>query len=181
MYLPAFSCISHRFRQSPANRLVIRIVATESALRFINVDQFEMPIYDERDEWHMWQRRDDPVLHIELRKWADAMLIAPLDANTLAKIAAGICDNLLTCIVRAWDPRKTLYFAPAMNTYMWESPLTARHIQSLTGLLGYRDIPPIDKQLMCGDSGYGAMATTTMIASIVASDIKGRLAFISVS
>jgi len=43
----------------------------------------------------MWSDRTDPILHIELRRWADMMVIAPLDANTLAKIANGICDNLL--------------------------------------------------------------------------------------
>lgn len=47
----------------------------------------------------MWQKRSDPVLHIELRKWADLFLIAPLDANSLAKIAAGICDNLLVSLI----------------------------------------------------------------------------------
>ena len=45
----------------------------------------------------MWSGRGDPVLHIELRRWADLLLIAPLDANTLAKIAGGLCDNLLVC------------------------------------------------------------------------------------
>lgn len=43
----------------------------------------------------MWKTRSDPVLHIELRRWADLLVIAPLDANTLGKIASGICDNLL--------------------------------------------------------------------------------------
>lgn len=43
------------------------------------------------------------VLHIELRKWADVLVIAPLSANTLAKIAGGLCDNLVTSVVRAWD------------------------------------------------------------------------------
>jgi len=43
----------------------------------------------------MWTKRSDPVLHIELRRWADLLVIAPLDANTLGKIASGICDNLL--------------------------------------------------------------------------------------
>lgn len=43
----------------------------------------------------LWRGRSDPVLHIELRRWADLMLVAPLDANTLAKLANGICDNLL--------------------------------------------------------------------------------------
>lgn len=47
-----------------------------------------------------WQKRGDPVIHIDLRKWADILLIAPLDANTLAKISHGICDNLL---VSAYD------------------------------------------------------------------------------
>ena len=46
-----------------------------------------------------WSSRSDPVLHIELRKWADLLVLAPLDANTLAKIATGLCDNLL---VRRW-------------------------------------------------------------------------------
>ncbi|XP_075821891.1 phosphopantothenoylcysteine decarboxylase isoform X2 [Microtus pennsylvanicus] len=44
----------------------------------------------------MWKRRSDPVLHIDLRRWADLMLVAPLDANTLGKVASGICDNLLS-------------------------------------------------------------------------------------
>lgn len=47
-------------------------------------------------------------MHIELRNWADVLLIAPLSANTLAKIAGGLCDNLLTCVVRAWDFKKPL-------------------------------------------------------------------------
>ncbi len=50
----------------------------------------------------------DPVLHIELRRWADVLLVAPLSANTLAKMANGLADNLLTCVVRAWDFSKPL-------------------------------------------------------------------------
>lgn len=51
----------------------------------------------------MWQKKGDDVLHIELRRWAQLLLIAPLSANSLAKIVHGLCDNLATCIVRAWD------------------------------------------------------------------------------
>src|SRR5262245_20486764 len=73
-------------------------------------------------------QRDDPVLHIELRRWADLLVIAPLDANTLAKLAYGLSDNLLTCLYRAWDRRRPIVLAPAMNTFMWENPLTDRHL-----------------------------------------------------
>uniref|UniRef100_A0A0N4W7A3 Flavoprotein domain-containing protein n=1 Tax=Haemonchus placei TaxID=6290 RepID=A0A0N4W7A3_HAEPC len=162
----------------PENKLVIKVPATKSALTLLDTQDFEIDevIYDDRDEWSMWRGRGDAVLHIELRKWADAMLIAPLDANSLAKIAIGLCDNLVTSIVRAWDPRKPLYFAPAMNTMMWESPLTFQHRNTLKDLLRYKEIPPMEKELMCGDSGMGAMATTQMIATVVATIVRNRFA-----
>ena len=60
------------------------------------------------DDWRHWRQVGDEVLHIELRRWADALIIAPLSANSLAKLACGLCDNLLTCIVRAWDFHRPL-------------------------------------------------------------------------
>ncbi|KAL8537684.1 hypothetical protein ACS0TY_012718 [Phlomoides rotata] len=106
----------------------------------------------------------DNVFHIELRKWADIMVIAPLSANTLAKIAGGLCDNLLTCIVRAWDYSKPLFIAPAMNTLMWDNPFTERHLVVLDDL-GMSLIPPVKKRLACGDYGNGAMAEPSLIYS----------------
>lgn len=55
-----------------------------------------------QDEWKGWHRMGDPVLHIELRNWADIIVVAPLSAHTLAKIATGMCDDPLTCCIRAW-------------------------------------------------------------------------------
>uniref|UniRef100_A0A670ZQH6 Flavoprotein domain-containing protein n=1 Tax=Pseudonaja textilis TaxID=8673 RepID=A0A670ZQH6_PSETE len=110
----------------------------------------------------LWKKRTDPVLHIDLRRWADLMLVAPLDANTLAKIANGICDNLLTCVIRAWDVSKPLLFCPAMNTLMWEHPITARQVGQLKEF-GYVEIPCIVKKLVCGDEGRGAMAEISTI------------------
>ncbi|KAL3083130.1 hypothetical protein niasHS_010932 [Heterodera schachtii] len=173
--------IAELYKQSPENRLAIKVVATQSALNFFDAADTQEIVYDDRDEWNMWKKRGDPVLHIELRKWADSMLIAPLDANSLAKIANGICDNLVTSVVRAWDQRKPLYFAPAMNTAMWENPLTYQHLKTLKELLLYREIPPIEKEMMCGDKGYGAMASVQMIASIISSDIKNKYAVYSYS
>ena len=54
----------------------------------------------DEEEWREWKVVGDPVMHIELRRWADCLVIAPLSANTLAKAAQGLCDNLLTCVVR---------------------------------------------------------------------------------
>lgn len=124
------------------------------------------PILCDLDEWQQWSKRDDPVLHIELGKWADLMLVAPLDANTLAKMATGICDNLVLCTARAWDFGKPLFFCPAMNTRMWEHPITEQHIRTLSDW-GHREIKCIAKRLMCGDTGLGAMQTPEIIVENV--------------
>ena len=86
----------------------------------------------DEDEWPTDRyTRGDPVLHIELRRWADLFVIAPCDANTLAKLALGNTDNCLTCVYRAWDMSRPIVLAPAMNTLMWEHPVTARHIRQI--------------------------------------------------
>ncbi|XP_072807093.1 phosphopantothenoylcysteine decarboxylase isoform X2 [Vicugna pacos] len=100
----------------------------------------------------LWKCRSDPVLHIDLRRWADLMLVAPLDANTLGKVASGICDNLLTCVIRAWDRSKPLLFCPAMNTAMWEHPITEQQVGQLKAF-GYVEVPCVAKKLVCGDQG----------------------------
>jgi phosphopantothenoylcysteine decarboxylase len=75
----------------------------------------------------------------------------------VGQIAGGLCDNLLTCVVRAWDYGKPIYVAPAMNTFMWDSPFTRRHLDFVAEL-GVSVIPPVTKRLACGDYGDGAMA-----------------------
>ncbi|KAG2315854.1 hypothetical protein Bca52824_018976 [Brassica carinata] len=126
----------------------------------------EVTLFTDEEEWSSWNKIGDPVLHIELRRWADVMVVAPLSANTLAKIAGGMCDNLVTCIIRAWDYSKPLFVAPAMNTLMWNNPFTERHLLSLDEL-GITLIPPIKKRLACGDYGNGAMAEPSLIYSTV--------------
>ncbi|KAK8464833.1 hypothetical protein PHAVU_010G086000 [Phaseolus vulgaris] len=146
----------------------VRAVATSASLHFI--DRASMPkdvtLYTDDNEWSSWMKLGDNVLHIELRKWADIMVIAPLSANTLGKIAGGLCDNLLTCIVRAWDYSKPFFVAPAMNTLMWNNPFTERHLISIDEL-GISLIPPVTKRLACGDYGNGAMAEPSTIYSTV--------------
>nr|XP_033776843.1 phosphopantothenoylcysteine decarboxylase isoform X1 [Geotrypetes seraphini] len=144
----------------------VQVVTTESAKHFYNAQEIPVPLYSDSDEWQAWKQRTDPVLHIELRRWADLLLMAPLDANTLAKISSGICDNLLTCVVRAWDLRRPVLFCPAMNTAMWEHPITAQQVAKLKEF-GYTEIPCIQKRLVCGDEGYGAMAEVWTIVEKV--------------
>ncbi|XP_006789336.1 phosphopantothenoylcysteine decarboxylase isoform X1 [Neolamprologus brichardi] len=144
----------------------VRVVTTEHAKHFYNSAEVSVKIYSDKDEWELWKQRSDPVLHIELRRWADLLVIAPLDANTLGKIASGICDNLLTCVVRAWDTSRPLLFCPAMNTAMWLHPITAQQVSRLKEF-GYVEIPCIAKKLVCGDEGKGAMAEVSTIVSLV--------------
>ncbi|KAM7003495.1 phosphopantothenoylcysteine decarboxylase [Tautogolabrus adspersus] len=144
----------------------VKVVTTDHAKHFYNPEEVSVKIYSDKDEWELWTQRSDPVLHIELRRWADLLLIAPLDANTLGKISNGICDNLLTCVVRAWDASRPLIFCPAMNTAMWQHPVTAQQVSRLTEF-GYVEIPCISKKLVCGDEGKGAMAEVSTIVSVV--------------
>uniref|UniRef100_A0A668VEZ6 Phosphopantothenoylcysteine decarboxylase n=1 Tax=Oreochromis aureus TaxID=47969 RepID=A0A668VEZ6_OREAU len=148
------------------SRVDVRVVTTEHAKHFYNPAEVSVKIYSDKDEWELWKQRSDPVLHIELRRWADLLVIAPLDANTLGKIASGICDNLLTCVVRAWDTSRPLLFCPAMNTAMWLHPITAQQVSKLKEF-GYVEIPCIAKKLVCGDEGKGAMAEVSTIVSLV--------------
>lgn len=145
----------------------VRVVATKSAHYFFRDEELPAacrPVLGDEDEWRQWRAVGDPVVHIELRRWADALVVAPLSANTLAKIANGLCDNLLSCVVRAWDWGKPLLLAPAMNTFMWESPFTEQHL-AVCRRLGATVVPPVSKRLACGDVGAGAMAAPADIAA----------------
>jgi phosphopantothenoylcysteine decarboxylase len=154
----------------------VRIVATQHAEYFLKADlpafqDLNIPIYRDSDEWPLLAasyQLDEPIMHIEMRRWADCMIVAPLDANTLAKISHGMCDNLLTCIVRAWDWNKPLLLAPAMNTYMWDNPPTAEQIAKVKSW-GALVINPIEKKLACNDVGMGAMAEVADIVAKVSS------------
>lgn len=178
----------------------VKVVATRSACYFFDpvalAPAGDPPrrdpavVFLDEDEWPGERyRRGDPVLHIELRRWADVLLIAPLDANTMGKLACGLADNCLTCVWRAWEPARQVVLAPAMNTLMWQHPATARHLRQIALDLGisadeslgldalihavnssakpHRVVPPQEKRLACDDVGIGAMAEVDNIISVV--------------
>ncbi|KAG0259628.1 hypothetical protein BG011_002519 [Mortierella polycephala] len=132
----------------------VKVVVTNPALHFFNRNDVHAEVLTDADEW-------------SLRNWADMFIVCPLDANTLAKIAGGLCDNLITCILRAWDENRPVVVCPAMNTNMWNHTFTAMHLATLTDVLHYRVIPPISKLLACGDLGVGAMAEYRTIVDAI--------------
>lgn len=151
---------------SKYDNLSIRLVLSDSAAEFLSGQSAEQPslkdiakiknvehIYRDSDEWRKPWIRGDNILHIELRRWADLMVIAPLSANSLAKLALGMSGDLVSSVARAWDAtglidglregirlsskdremgKKTIMVAPAMNTAMWNHPVTARHLNVLS-------------------------------------------------
>lgn len=124
--------------QLSTERCKIRIAATKAAFHFLRraqPSQTGIPfqsIFTDEMEWNQWEGMSDAVVHIELRRWADLVVIVPLNANTLAKIANGLCDNLVSSVMRAWEvQQKPVIICPAMNTAMWTHPITAKQIGQL--------------------------------------------------
>lgn len=93
--------------------------------------------------------------HVELGLWADIMIIAPASANTLAKLANGLCDNLLSAVYLS--AKCPVFFAPAMDRDMWKHPATMKNINSLIGY-GNIMINPAYGELASGLTGEGRMA-----------------------
>lgn len=144
------------FKRQNAN---VRVICTPNALNFVTkltlqnlsqnevgVDEFEIP--------------DFKPEHISYADEADIMIIAPATANTIGKIANGICDNLLTSIVCAF--KNPVVIAPAMNCNMWENLIIQENIQKLRST-GYEIIAPESGFLACGYNGTGRLADLNKI------------------
>jgi phosphopantothenoylcysteine decarboxylase/phosphopantothenate--cysteine ligase len=102
--------------------------------------------------------------HISLSEAADAVVIAPATANTIAKIAAGMADNMLTCVVLA--TKAPVIIAPAMNVNMWENPVTRENINKLKSR-GFTIVEPGYGRLASGKMGYGRLADIEVILGAI--------------
>lgn len=187
--------------------LSVRLIFTEAAKNFLQGQSEEQPsleeiealpnvdgVYFDEDEWSEPWVRGNKILHIELRRWADIMVIAPLSADSLAKITQGWSDNLLLSVVRAWDTTgeldpvrdlaglntasgkskiKQILVAPSMNTAMWKQPITKKQVDLLNEEWGTKNggwfevLLPMEKQLACGDVGGGAMKDWKEIVEVI--------------
>jgi phosphopantothenoylcysteine decarboxylase/phosphopantothenate--cysteine ligase len=150
----------------------VRCVLTKGALEFLNPNLFTYlgieQVYTSKDDFNLekYQQTQSNVLHIELSKWMDIMLIAPASANTIAKMANGLCDDLLMSIFLA-TLNKPVFIAPAMNTNMLEHPMTQNNLKELNSLKHISFIDPESGELACADHGSGKLAHIEKIKTII--------------
>lgn len=141
----------------------VKVVMTEHACEFIGPTTFRA-LTREPVATGLFDNPGDPIHHISLAREADLFLIAPCTANVMAKLAAGIADDILTTTALA--TRAPILIAPAMNVNMYEAPAT----ESNFGVLrkrGVKFVEADDGYLACGDIGKGRLADIDAIVSTV--------------
>lgn len=141
-------------RKLTAEGANVRVVLTDSASEFVSPMSLQAvsgnPVHQ-----HLLDADAEAAMgHIELAKWADILLIAPATANTMAKLAHGLADDLLTTLFLATTA--TVYVAPAMNQQMWKAPATQRNLSVLEAS-GITMLGPDSGEQACGDVGTGRM------------------------
>lgn len=150
----------------------VKVIMTEAATKFITPLTFESVTHERVyiDDFKEGEEPDN-IYHIDLVKWADAFIIAPASANTIAKIACGISDNLLTSTVLAKPPEVPLFVVPSMNTVMYESRQNQDNMTKLRKI-GYEIIDPVVGNLACKDVGIGKMPDPEDLANVLDSRLK---------
>lgn len=149
----------------------VRVIMTEHAQKFVTPLTFK-EISGNKVATSMWESNQEfNVEHIALANWADAFLVAPATANILAKMACGIADDLLsTTLLAAQAP---IIVCPAMNTGMYENPITQDNIKKLADF-GVTVMPPAVGVLACGTSGAGRLPEPQQIVEFVSAFFAKR-------
>ena len=153
------------FKKNNAN---VKVIMTENATNFVTPLTVRTlsnnPVYTKQFEV-------DNLFpeHISLGTWADIFVIAPASANTIGKIANGICDNLLTSIACAFS--KPIIIAPAMNCEMWNNVFVQENIKKLKDN-NYQILPPEAGFLACGTSGIGRLCAIEKICNATYEQLK---------
>ena len=152
--------VASRLKKAGAD---VRVIMTRAATSFVTPLTFR-EITGQPVAETMWGEPHHHVEHIALAEFAELFLVAPATANFIAKAAAGIADDMLTTSILA--TRATRYIAPAMNTGMWENPVTQENVACLASR-GVHIIPPGVGQLACGATGAGRLPEPAEIVAIV--------------
>ncbi len=142
----------------------ITVVMTESATEFITPLTLQT-LSQNKVFVTTFDADEANVSHIDLARESDLILVAPATANIIAKMKNGICDDLLSTILVVAGPSKVVV-APAMNTHMYENPITTANINALQAL-GTKFIEPRTSLLACNEYGKGALATVDTIVAYV--------------
>ena len=146
----------------------VRVVLTQGALEFVKPELFRYlgaeATYLPTDDFNS---PTPGVPHVELGKWAEKLVIAPLSANTLAKLSKGEAGDFLSSIFMAWRQNRPILMFPAMNTMMWEHAFTREHVQRLNKLPYAKVIDPAAGLLACGDEGAGKLMDVDAIKSLI--------------
>lgn len=123
---------------------------------------------------NIW-KEEDPLIHININKKTDALLIAPIDANMIGKIANGIYDDSISTIACAYTGRKL--FAPAMNPYMWLNKTVQKNVKYMIEELNYEIIEPERGAMACEDDGVGRLASFETIINKLTNNKYGDIRF----
>ena len=148
------------FKKNNAN---VKVVVTPNALNFVTKTTLES-LSQNAVDIEQFNIKEYKPEHIALTDEADIFVIAPASANTIAKMALGICDNLLTSTFCAF--KKPVVIAPCMNTNMWENPVVEKNIETLKNR-GIKVIEPDTGFLACGTNGKGRLADINLIYDTV--------------
>lgn len=143
----------------------VQVVMTESAQRFVGAQTFQA-VSGRTVRSSLWDEAAEAAMgHIELARWPDLILIAPASANTLARLAHGFADDLLSTLCLATD--RPIAIAPAMNRLMWANPATQQNVQTLR-TRGVSVFGPGSGSQACGETGDGRMWEPLQIREAVA-------------
>jgi 3-polyprenyl-4-hydroxybenzoate decarboxylase len=146
----------------------VKVIATDNALNFVTAN-----VLNVISKGNYITETAGETKHIELAKWADAFVVVPATANTIAKMVCGIADNLVLTTFLALHRDTYKFICPAMNTYMWESEQNLLNIKKLSKLgTGSIIINPIEGLLACGDIGMGKLAPTKIIVETVCDKLE---------
>ncbi len=169
-----------RLRQCGAQ---VRVIATRSALEFVGETTLRSLSGCNVASEMFGDYPTVDIQHISLAEFGEVIIVVAATANVIAKVAAGICDDLLTTTICAASGK--VIFAPAMNWRMWENPINLRNVQTLKEL-GYGFVGPDCGYLACGESGQGRLCPAEDILDAVDqglgpvdSKLKGRRVLIT--
>ncbi len=149
----------------------VRVVMTEGAQAFVTPLTFQALSGNPVHTTLLDPTAEAGMGHIELARWADLVLIAPASADALARIAAGMADDLLTTLVLATTA--PVMVSPAMNQQMWQNPITQRNLQTLRDY-GIHVIDPDAGEQACGEVGMGRMPEPEDLVDIVELKLRPR-------